>query len=492
MADDRLSVPDSPVVLQEAVWRWGQRALAAGLAGGIVLSLLAAWRAPEVALLLPVALLGLVAATVLFRHPVLNLVVVLGGFVAVVNSDPGVQLSELIYGVYYYAFVFHWYGVRFLTGTRIVRTWLDRALALFIVGGGGLGVAMGFLLGAELGAIRADFTAFSMLALYFPVKELCRTHRRGPEIVMASLLWIGLFLSVNTFRLFRGVVQSATLAWQIADVRFGAVETLILVSCFTLLVLLLLAHRWWERFGLLGLLTLGLGALVLTRGRTFWIAFVLGAGLFLVLLRGRQRLRLATLIGGGTLALVAVALVFFGQFAELILSGTLNRIATIEGAASQDVSLIARFIEAEAIGRDYLSRNPILGHGFGTMFRFYDIIEVGTVNRTFSHNGYIAVWFKLGIFGLLTLLLCWGRALLDAYLTYRDGRLPERHRAFALIALVSLTVVSLTANTAIFFLTIDQMFAFALLVALVSGLAQRYERGSGWASETRRLPTTAA
>lgn len=443
---------------------WG--GLGLGLGGALVL----AWKAPELLGLLPLAILMLAAGLVLFRYPTANLTVVLAGFVFAVNSDPGIQVTELIYGLYYYAFVFYWYGDRLRRGIPFVRTTLDRSLALFIVGGGSLGVVTGVLLGAPLDLLRGDLTAFLMLALYFPVKELCRTHRYGPEIIIGVLLWLGLFLSIHTFYLFRTVVQSATLAWQVADVRIGAIEALLLVACFTSLVLLLFTSRWRLRVGLLGLLLLLLGALILTRGRAFWVAFALGVGLFFLLLPNRQRTRLVGLTVVGTAGLVVVAFLFFGQIAELIFSGTLNRIMMIE---AQDTSIQARFTEWRAVW-DVIAANPILGYGFGSMYKHFDLVTFTSYEKHFVHNGYLAAWFKIGVLGLALLLFCWARVLFDAYRVYRNSRVPEQHRAFVLIAFVSLTMLALTTNTAIFFLVMDQIFAFALLAALVGGLFQRY------------------
>jgi O-antigen ligase len=458
-----------PAPLSEAVWRWGQRSLGAGLLGGLALIFVVAWRFPEATLLLPVVVIGLGAGTVLFKHPELNLAVLLSGFVLAVNSDPGIQVTEVVYGLYYYAYLFHWYGTRLLAGSRIARSPLDHMVAVFIVAGGVLGVGTALLFGTPIGLLRGDLTAFLMLALYFPVKELCRTYHRGPEIVVGVLLWLGVFLSWQTFRLFRGAVQSAVVAWQVADVRFGAVETLILIACFSSLILLLYATRWRERGGLLSVLLFALGALILTRGRTFWVAFALGVGLLLVLLRGRQRIRLVVLTVLGGAGLVTVALLFFGQVADLIFSGTLNRLTMIN---TQDISMQARFVEWRAVWERIVA-NPILGYGFGTTYEHFDILSLATLVKGFVHNGYLATWYKLGVFGLLLLLLCWGRALFDAIRVYRDERVPERHRAFVLIAFVSLITLALAANASIFFLVMDQIFAFALLTGLVSGLVQR-------------------
>ncbi|MEP0545427.1 MAG: O-antigen ligase family protein [Rhodothermales bacterium] len=451
---------------------WGTRALAATLVGILVALLSLAWYAPEALPFLPLALVGLCGIAVLSRYPLANLGVVLAGFVFAVNSDEGLQISEVVYGLYLYAYVFFWYARRLLRGDKILFSATDRAALLFIVGGAFLGVAMALVFGASLSDLRSDLTAFLVLALYFPVKEACRCAPRGPDVIVYVLIGLGIFLGIQNFIVFRSIISSATLAWQVADARFAATEALIMISSSGVLFLLLDAERWRHRLGLLVLLLFMLASLILTKGRTFWMAFAFGTVLSLLFLGGRQRFRLIFLTTVGSAVLVLITVTFFGQLADLVFSGTLRRLATLQDASSQDLSLIARFIEWNALW-DYIVRNPVLGYGFGTTYQFYDIMDVGTVDRTFTHNGYLGAWFKLGIFGLLVLLFLWVSGIWDAVVVYRTRLLSERYRTYALLSIVSLAALALAANASIFFIYMNQLFPFALLTGMASGLRQR-------------------
>lgn len=451
---------------------WGMRALVATLASILFALLGLAWYAPEALPFVPIALVGLCAVAVLSRYPFANLGVVLASFVFAVNSDVGLQVSEVLYGLYLYAYIVLWYVRRLLRGERILFNATDRAALLFIVGGTLLGTAMALVFGASLSDLRSDLTAFLVLALYFPVKEACRCAPRGPDLIVYAMIGLGIFLGIQNIVVFRSIISSATLAWQVADARFAATEALIMIGSSGVLFLLLDANRWHHRLGLLALLLFMLASLILTKGRTFWMAFAFGTVLSLLFLGGRQRFRLIFLTTVGSAVLVLITVTFFGQLADLVFSGTLKRLATLQGASSQDHSLIARFVEWNALW-DFIVRNPILGHGFGTTYRFYDIIDVGTVDRTFTHNGYLGAWFKLGIFGLLVLLFLWVRGIWDAIVVYRAGTLSERHRTYALLSIVSLAALALAANASIFFIYMNQLFPFALLTGMASGLRQR-------------------
>ena len=454
------------------MWRWGQRALGSALGAGIALTFFVAWQAPEAAPFIPVALLGLGAVAFLSRYPLVNLGVVLAGFAFAINSDEGLQAPEVLYGLYLYTYLLLWYTGRLLRGERFIFSGTDRVAVLLIFGGGLLGTVTGVLLGADLGAMRGDLTAFFILALYFPAKEACRCARRGPEIIVFALIGLGVFLGVQNLVVFRSIIASADLAWKVADARFPATEALIMVSTFGVLFLLLAVERWRSRAALAGLLLFMLASLVLTKGRTFWVAFAFGTVLSLLFLGGRQRYRLVLMTTVGSAALLVVTVTFFGQLADLIFSGTLNRLASLEGATNQDISLIGRFVEWSALW-DYIVQNPIVGYGFGSTFRFYNIIETATVDRTFTHNGFLGAWFKLGLFGLIVLLVLWVRAMWDAFQVQRDAARPARYHSYALISLISLAALALAANASIFFIYMNQLFPFALLAALASGLRQR-------------------
>ncbi len=474
MADERLSLTDTapPASFQEAVWRWGQRALWAGLAGGLALALGLAWAAPGLAPFLPLLIVGIGVGAALVRRPLANLGVVLGGFALAVNSDPGLQVTEVIYGLYLYGYLLLWYAVRLLRRERMVRSMTDRVAALFIFGFGALGTVTGVLFGADPTLLRSDLTSFFILALYFPVKEACRRDRRGPDVIVFALIGLGVFLGIQNLLTFRSILSSASQLWQVVDARFGTTEALILVAAFGALFLLLDAERWRDRVLTGGLFLFLLASLVLTKGRTFWLVFFFGVGLSFLFLRGPQRARLLFLITAGSAALLFLAVTFFGQLADLVFSGTLNRLASLEGAASGDISLIGRFVEWEALW-EYIKQNPILGYGFGKTYQFFNVIVMGTINRVDSHNGYLGAWFKLGIFGLGTLLLFWVRGLYDAFRVHRDALFSTHHRTYALFALVSLAALALAANLSVFFVYMNQLFLFAALTGLASGLRQR-------------------
>lgn len=463
----------------EAILRYGDVLLWAGLVTSLLLTLAVTWWAPAYAPMVPLALASLIVGWLLFQRPALNLVVLLVGFALVLDNDEGIQVEELLYGLYYYIFILYWYGRRFLRREPFIHTRTDCALALF--GGGGLvaGIALGLLFGAPLSLIRWEATAFAMLSAYFPVKELCRQERYGPESILAVFFWLGLFAAVRNLLNFREIIMFATEAWQVSDARPGLNDMQLMIPGLASLVLLVNERTWPRRLLLLGAFLLFTGSLVLAKSRGFWINFAFGVFLLLFLLRGRYRWRLIFLLVGGSAVLITLVLTFFGPLAELIFAGTVKRFGTLETALTQDESLVNRFIESSAVWEG-IRQNPVLGHGFGTTFTYFDILHLATLTKAFIHNGYIGLWFKFGLGGMMLLLFSWASSAWQGLKVYWMQTIPARHRTYALIASLNLISLAPSFGTSNPFMLMDQVLMFTLLLAFAAGLYQRYldQRGT--------------
>lgn len=468
-----------------AVLRLGQAFLWLSLGLGVLLPLAVAWKAPAYTPLVPLGLVALIGVWFLFQRPVLNLTVLLAGFITTLNYDPGIQLQEVLYGLYYYAFVFYWYGDRLLKGERFVHTHVDRAIAFVIVFGLVMGVGLGVLFDGLPTMIRGEATAFAMLGFYFPVKELCRHERYGPEIVLVTFFWVGLFIAVRNFINFREIILAATEAWQVADARPGLNEMHLLIPCLFALVLLIYQRSWLRRIGAAVAFVVLVSALVLTKSRGYWIDLAFGISVLTILLRGRYRWRLILTMVGGAGSILLLAYLFFGPLFDLVLSGTINRFGTLSTALAEDRSLVNRMIESEAIWEG-IKRNPILGYGFGTTITYFDLNFLTTRTKSFMHNGYIALWFKQGPITLLVILFAWFGTIRQGLKLYWDQRAPQRHRILALGAALTLIAIIPSVSTSNPFIVIDQVYAFALQLSLTAGLYQRY------AHESSARPSQAA
>lgn len=459
-----------------AIQRWGDGLLLAALGLGILATFGMAWVAPGWLPLLPVVVLALVGGLVLFQHPRANFVVWLLGFPLLLSSDEGIQLHEALYGLYFYAFLAHWYGRRLLLyQSPLVRGFEDRMVVLWLTLGMALGITLGLLFGTDLGPLRGEVIAFSFVAIYFPIREMCRREERGPLLVLLLIVWIGVYVTIDNALVARQRFEAATELWQIADIRTGGRELLLQFGALLVLAVITTTRSWRSRLFFLLMEGMLVSGLILTKSRVFWVSFAMGIILLVAVAKGERREMLA-LLGLGSLALFGFALLFAGDYLELIILGIRNRILSLN-AAGTDVSLLNRFAESAAV-RERIWVNPVLGYGLGTEYTYYRLIEQATLTYNYIHNGYLAVWFKFGIWGMMLVGATWGRATWCAWQVGRARTLPPFERMLGYGVLACLLSMVLPAYTTSVFFEDEKLSAFVIAIALGCGLYQRIPKGS--------------
>lgn len=456
----------------EAFWAWGRLGLAAAFAVSLLLVTYLVWNAAELLLYVPVLLLGGVCAWYLFRHPLLNLAVVLGGFALISDFDEGIQAVEVVYGLYYVAFLGHWFGTRlFLYRERLFERAEDRILAFFLAWVVA-SVGMTILNDGSLGAAASELISLSTLSLYFPIKEVCLRERSAPQVIVGVLLFLGIFTAVRNLFHFQEILMQAAAAWQIVSGRVVTNETFLLLPSLVTLVLMMYARRWPPRAGLLLAFMLFFSSLLVTQSRAYWIDFALGVLVLLVLMDRQRRGRLLLLGLAGGAGVLVLSLVLLGDVVIVVGLGLMDRLASILSASSKDISFINRFYESRAV-LELIARNPIVGYGPGVPYSVYDIIDQVTLTKMFAHNGFVMIWFKYGLVGLVALLLFWGRSIWLGLRVFRRASDPALRRLCGLIACTGLIAVFPSANTSVPFYLSDTALGFAILTGWAAGLYQR-------------------
>ena len=457
----------------ETLGAWGRTLLRAGFGLGLLILAFLTWNAPEVLPFFPALLLGGLGAWYLFRHPLLNLCVVLASFVLIVGYEEGIQPEEALYGIYYLAFLGHWYFTRlFLYRERLVETPEEKALVLFLALMTLAGVTGLFLFGNKPGAVISEWVSLSMLAFYFPVKEVCARYRKGPVLILGIILWIAFFVAVRNFINYQAILLSATQVWQVEKGRVATNDILLMIGSTFTLTLIVFTRKWRAALILLPLFALFFGGLILTQSRGYWITFALAAVILFALVKAPQKKRMLAMAFMGAVLLFTIGFLFLRETMFLVLSGLIERLGTLQSAATKDVSLINRFLESGAVW-ERIKQNPILGYGLGGSFHFFNITTHHTTDGTFAHNGYVYLWFKFGIFGLLTVLFFWLRSAWRGVQAFRSAVTPRLMHLGALAAAACLFALPLVANTSNPFHQNDPPFIMALMMGLAGGVYRR-------------------
>ena len=430
------------------------------------------WAFDEAIVFAPLLLIAIPLIAYLFANPLANTAVVLFGFVALTDYSEGLQVTEIIYGLYLFGFLAHWYFMRlFVYRQPFIRTVPDRAIFAFLL----LCTAylpIAFLFNGNVYGIFAEWRALVLLAFYFPVKETVREHRNGAAIVLTAIAFVGLFVAVRNLINYREMLLSATQLWQIARGRISTNDNLLMIASITGLVMLVFARRRHHQLVALAAFVMYFSGLILTQSRGYWLAFLVGAGIVWLVVDRRTKRRMFLLTAGGGIALLVVGLVFLQDYVALVYTGLIERIVSLKSAASADISLVNRFRETAAVWHKIV-RNPILGYGMGVSYEFFDITRGASETDAFVHNGYVSLWYKYGLLGLGLMLTAWLGSIVRGIRAFSVRTGPPAVRLAGLIAASALSAFMLSCITSNPFFLNDTLFAFAILMGASSGALDR-------------------
>lgn len=466
---------------------FGQFAIVGTFAVATTVLLFLAWKQPSMLPFYGLSLLVVPAVVFLFRRPVLNLSVVLGLFVFVSTNEEGIQATEALYGVYYLAFLAHWFADRlFHRKERILQRPEDKAIFAFLILVT-LWIPLTFLFGGDAKSMLSEWTALLFLGFYFPIREVCVRHPKGIQIVIGLLLWIGLFAAVRNVFMYRHALSDAEYAWQIVSGRVWMNDTLLMVTSIVTAALLIHIREIRLRSALGAIFLALFVGLVLTQSRSMWVAFALGGLLIFSLTEWGRKKQLLAIGAGGLAVSVVLGLVFFSEYIDLIFLALVDRFASLGDAFTSDLSLINRVQESKAV-LSKVVQNPIVGYGMGVPFRFHDLTFMGTVERTFVHNGYVSLWYKFGIVGLVLILIFWFRSIWNGLKAFRRSDVLSIAAAVGLATAVGLICMMITANTSNPFFLGDTTLTFGLLTGLAAGARERIQPGPGEDSPRGDVP----
>lgn len=287
------------------------------------------------------------------------------------------------------------------------RSWTAKLLYAFLAAGA-IAALRGILSGQSALLVLRD-SAIVVYALFLLVGAYAVRDWNGIKRLM---LFVGLGAGLSTLN---------ALAWLMAQPgqrRYVGLGVYILAALLGAL-LLTLNRQLPARLGW-GLVCLYGCGVLLANARTLFVA--LAALLGIVVLFGVSAQRRARVVrwklAAGTAA--AAALVFVAvmqtqagvalveRTAEELISGTLGY--------SDDPNAQFRFLAwAEAFGR--FSNNPLLGEGYGVPFAFER-----SEGDARPHNTYLTVLYKMGLFGLLPLIILLARFYYRGLHTLRRWR----------------------------------------------------------------------
>jgi O-antigen ligase len=274
----------------------------------------------------------------------------------------------------------------------IVRTGFDALLIGVFVATTLVALVANRLHQGDLLHFMSEWTKLFDLFLYFPVRKIIRTRRDVMHLLVIFAI-LGIANGVVGVLTYRERLMTAVFAYQIEHSRVFTNEPVSML--FAIMGAAIVAYAVRTKMLVLGvvILTSGLVFLVITFSRGAIASAGVGI-IILMILSGKWRRLSAVLIVAIAIA-AGGAYLMFPRIAKTMATSVGKRIGSI-GSTMSDVSFNLRKIEAEKIMTYYVPYSPIIGHGYGVRYTWYDPTEKHSANHSFIHNGYIRLIFKHG------------------------------------------------------------------------------------------------
>ncbi|WP_422012416.1 O-antigen ligase family protein [Roseateles sp.] len=240
------------------------------------------------------------------------------------------------------------------------------------------------------------------IGLWFTVAHPGRLQRVviGIALLAATLMILQLGLGVQLIFGFRGAEY---LSKDFTDVTRSAIGGGLFFLSYAAYRLFLHAcdgerWRWTALFGCL----IAIGGIVASFNRAVWAGFAIGAFALLLL---KPRTRNSTLLPFVVL-ITFVCVGIAGLFLAKPRTGDaiVERVVSLKDEGRRGSSLGFRFDENQQ-ALEALRRNPVTGIGMGGEYKraYRQLSTAGSfdIEDAFIHNGYLSLWLKQGVFGLV-------------------------------------------------------------------------------------------
>lgn len=222
----------------------------------------------------------------------------------------------------------------------------------------------------------------------------------GVALLAATLMILQLGLGVQLIFGFRGAEY---LSKDFSDVTRSAIGGGLFFLGYAAYRLFLHAcdgerWRWTALFGSL----IAIGGIIASFNRAIWAGFAVGALLLLIFKPRTRHAAVLPFIVLFTFVCVGVAglLVAKPRTADALV----ERVLSVKDEGRRGSSLGFRFDENQQ-ALEALRRSPVVGVGMGGEYKrvYRQLSTAGSFDTeiAFIHNGYLSLWLKLGVFGLL-------------------------------------------------------------------------------------------
>ena len=463
---------------------WGNRSLQALLAFGLAVLALFIWSYSHYLFILPAGILLGITACILLHHPLRALSLTLLGFLLILKKDLDVAILEIVFHAYLVGYLGYWFVSRvFFYKDNIFKDAADWFFFFYLVYTTAT-LYLTFVFKGHFGIAISEWMPMTVFAIYFPIKEACYRYENAVTVITGSVCAIALVLVALNFYEYYTDLTSAVELWRIAEERVRSNELLMMVMVIGLGVHVIYAPNWKYRIIAIGLLIPFIAGVLITQSRALWVATALGGFITFLVAEAQQRRRLFLLGTGGFVAILFIGSIFLSEYFILVASSLLDRFSSLQTATSKDISLINRFSEWTAAW-EAIKLSPVLGHGYGVQFRFFDLTREVTMVKSHIHSVYIGVLYRHGLIGLTLIGTFYLMTLKKAFFLVKYKQTPLQDKLIAIAGLSSMISIALAASTESLLLVDPGTLTIAFVTGLIAG---RWHRNMALRPPERSIP----
>jgi len=385
------------------------------------------------------------------------------------DQDPGTNMREAIY----YAFIAGVVSIMLpylaLTGKWRLNQGLDRVYLVFFIFFM-YAIVLGFVTGGVMKNRIDDISLMFPILTYFVLRDQIIDDKIVRNIVIVLVIMM-LFVAFRNIRNYQQILIEAVMSWQVQKARVAKNEVFLMLGAVGFFILQAYQTKWISRLFYLGLFGFLFAGLILTQSRGYWLAFLVAIFVFFIVSEPRVRIR--ALVTSSILGFVVITIAFTYYYsATMIVVENLAHRFSLTGGAKLDSSLLERVYETQTVW-ELVKANPIAGYGFGFTYQRYGLIAGYWIQTSYLHNGYLALWFKMGFFGMMAAI---GYLVMTARTGFRIFRsaellLPRIVGLIILCQIAGMMVVNITSPQ---FLGFDSMLLLAVMGAVAASLADRH------------------
>ncbi len=414
----------------------------------------------------------LITGALAMRHPSFMVLGYLLSSIIYLNNYPGIPLPELLFFIYTVFIVLALFLPDLLRFKIHFYSGLDKIALLFIILLA-YGTVLGYLNGAKPVNLFGDLTYYAGFLTYFAFLKYF--HReRFRKTLLVLLIGIIVYILVRNAINYQQIIIEAYALWQIQKARAATNEVFILAGSSFFLSAFLYVKSYLHKSFYLFLLLAGIGGIVITQSRGYWIALLFSFFIMFLIAEKSQKKQILLVISVSLVAGILVISIFFSDLFHIIYDALLYRLSSIFDIFTERIgpSLRQRILETKKV-MGKIIENPIAGYGFGVTYSRFLTVPHIYKEVTYIHNGYLAIWFKLGLVGFITILYyCYliFKYCLHIYRNTSRWAKPISHSIIGILG--GMLLVNVTSPQ---FFSFGSMFLMALMGIFASYYYNQYK-----------------